>query len=530
MSGMIGRECFIRSGINNSLQNVGENPHFRRWITITPLTPGYGEIRESRLPNDLIQQAMKLSKIENSFNFILFGASGDLAQLKLFPALYHLALQKRFPKSYAIIGYARSEFSEEEFRAHVEKSIRKHVEKNLLDETILSRFLRRIHYHQGAYDNEKDYGGLSQKLMSCHKGQLVYNLAFLATPSTTFQTIAKGLNHIRQNLGCEVELMLEKPFGHDRKSAGELFQAIMNHFDKKHLFLIDHYLGKDPVKSIFPLRYNNEILNLMLHGQAISNIQISALETLGTEDRAGYFDRVGIIKDMIQSHLLQVLALFTMSMPLRREVKSVRREKGDVLSALSYPKSQCGVVIGQYESYAKEEGVKKNSNTPTFAAVRCFIDLTQWYKVPIYIRSGKKLSHKHTYVVVEFTKPPYAPNDLQPNRLIIELHPEEKIQIQLINEIGERIVQSYAQNSLACTGDECLPDYAGLILDAFTRRYESFLSIDEILASWYFVDSLYSCVDEQNIALATYKDGSNGPQSQHDLTKMDGFEWYDMDS
>lgn len=412
----------------------------------------------------------------------------------------------------------------------MEVSLRAHVEKDLLDSVVMSEFLDHLYYHQGQYDQEKDFGALSEKLMDHHQGKAVYNLAFLATPSSTFEPIAKGLNHIKQNLGCDIELMLEKPFGHDRKTAGELFQSIMNYFDKKNLFLIDHYLGKDPVKSIFPLRYNNAILNLMLHGQAISNIQISALETLGTEDRAGYFDRVGIIKDMIQSHLLQVLALFTMSMPLRREVKSIRREKGDVLSALRYPNDQCGVVIGQYESYRKEKGVGSDSNTPTFAAVRCFIDLTQWYKVPIYIRSGKKLSHKHTYVVVEFKKPPYAPDDIEPNRLVIELHPEEKIQIQLINEMGQRITQSYAENSLACVGDDCLPDYAGLILDAFLRRYESFLSIDEILASWYFVDSIHQCIDEQKVPVLTYPDASRGPEGQHGLTAMDGFEWYDVDS
>lgn len=472
---------------------------------------------------------MNLNKIQTPFNFLLFGASGDLAQLKLFPALYHLALQKRLPKHYAIIGYSRSAFESETFSRHVEESIRKHVEKELIDETVLTDFLQHLHYQQGSYDHEKDYERLSEKIVSCHAGEKVYNLAFLATPSSTFESIAKGLNHIRQKLGCDIELMLEKPFGHDRKSAGELFHSITNHFDKKNLYLIDHYLGKPPVKSIFPLRYNNAILNLMLQGQSISNIQISALETLGTEDRAGYFDRVGIIKDMIQSHLLQVLALFTMSMPLRREVKSIRREKGDVLSALRYPKDECGVVLGQYESYTREKEVEKDSKTPTFAALRCFIDLTQWYKVPIYIRSGKKLSHKHTYVVVEFKKPPYAPKEIQPNRLIIELYPEERIQIQLINEMGERITQSYAENSLACVGDECLPDYACLILDAFLRRYESFLSIDEILASWYFVDSIHKCLDQQQIPLVIYKDGTDGPEAQHELTKMDGVEWYEVE-
>jgi len=181
-------------------------------------------------------------------------------------------------------------------------------------------------------------------------------LAFFAVPPVAFKPVIESLAAARDKLGQDVDLMLEKPFGEDRESAGELFKFVTNYFDKKNLFLIDHYLGKAAVRSIFPLRYNNAILNLLLKGNAISNIQISALETTGVDERIGFFDDVGIVKDMIQSHLLQILGLLTMAMPVHQEVHSIRREKGDVISALRQDSSG-GIVLGQYKSYTKQKGV-----------------------------------------------------------------------------------------------------------------------------------------------------------------------------
>jgi glucose-6-phosphate 1-dehydrogenase len=206
-----------------------------------------------------------------------------------------------------------------------------------------------------------------------------------------------------------------------------------------------------------------------------------------------------------------------MSMPLRRDVKSIRREKGNILSALRYPEEACNIVVGQYENYRDQKGVKKDSKTPTFAAIRCMIDLTKWYGIPIYIRTGKRMSHKHTYIAVEFKAPPYAENHIQPNRLVVELYPNEKMELHMVND----------SESLACEGDNCLPSYAGLILDAFTRRYESFLSIDEILASWHFIDSISKCIGQEAIVPITYKNGTNGPKEQEKLTAIDNFKWYD---
>ena len=235
-----------------------------------------------------------------------------------------------------------------------------------------------------------------------------------------------------------------------------------------------------------------------------------------------FFDDVGIIKDMVQSHLLQILALLTMSMPVKQEVYSIRREKGDVLSALRQTEKG-DIVLGQYKSYKKQKGVRKGSGTPTFAALRLFIDLTEWYEVPIYIRTGKNLSHKHTYIVVEFEKPAYAKElDIEANKLIIELYPKESIQIKLVNDLG-KTVPKYShlitEESLACMGDDCLPPYASLILDAFLSRYTTFLSIDEILASWHFIDQVHKQIKKEIITITPYTEGGKGPKEQETLTK-----------
>ena len=473
---------------------------------------------------------MKLEKVEKTFNLIIFGASGDLASLKLFPAIYELALQKRFAKDFKIYGFARSQMDDKKFRQLFADSVKKHTDKKIFNQKILDELLEHVFYHQGSYDDKTDYETLAERLLKTHKNKKICNLAFFAIPPVVFKPVVRNLATVKKKLGC-MELILEKPFGQDRKSAGELFQFITNHFDKNDLYLIDHYLGKAAVRSILPLRYNNAILNLLLKGNAISNIQISALEKDGVEERIGFFDNVGTIKDMMQSHLLQILALLTMSMPVKQEVHNIRREKGDVLSALRRD-PKCGVVLGQYKSYKNQKGVKKGSKTPTFAALKFFIDLIEWYEVPIYIRTGKRLSHKHTYIVIEFKKPPYAKNlDIEANRLIIELYPREKIQIRLVNDVGKEVPkysQLISEESLACMGDNCLPPYANLILDALLRRDISFLSIDEILASWHFIDEINNHIRKKKIKVIEYKEESEGPSQQHELTRMDNNEWYDV--
>jgi glucose-6-phosphate 1-dehydrogenase len=454
-----------------------------------------------------------------------------LAKLKIFPALYELAFQKRFPEDYVILGFGRTPIKDEEFRKMITESVREKFGK-ATNAKALDGFLEHCHFFTGQYDEPASYEAMALRLSELHHGKKAENAAYFGVPPTVFKPIIERLAGVRARLGDKLKIILEKPFGENEASATELFHFTSRFFQPNDVFLLDHYLGKSAVQSILPLRYNNVILNMLLKGHRISNIQINALEEVGVGKRIGYFESVGIIKDMVQSHLMQILALFAMSLPMKPDAASIRREKINLFSALRYSDEPCGMVLGQYKSYKKTEGVAKGSATPTFAAIRFSIDLLNWYKVPLYIRTGKKLGRHHTFVTIEFKKPPFQSTDkaIESNKLVIELYPEEKIQIRLVNEEGKLITkfrEVISAESLACTGDDCLPEHGRLILDAFLGNTSHFLSFEEIIACWRFVDSLMACSTKHGLPVIPYADGGEGPAEQHKLIRQDGFEWHD---
>jgi glucose-6-phosphate 1-dehydrogenase len=474
---------------------------------------------------------MFLSKIKSPFSFIVFGASGDLAKLKLFPALYELAFQKRFPEGYVILGFGRTPMKDVEFRKIISESVHDKFGKTT-NAKALESLLEHCFFFTGQYDEPKAYDQMAKELLGLHHGKKADTAAYFGVPPTVFKPIIERLAGIRPLLGDKLKIILEKPFGENEASATDLFHFTSRFFKPENVFLLDHYLGKVAVQSILPLRYNNVILDMLLKGHRISNIQINALEDVGVGKRISYFESVGIVKDMIQSHLMQILSLVAMSLPVKPDAASIRREKINLFSALRYGGAPCGIVLGQYKSYKKTEGVAKNSVTPTFAAVRFYIDLLNWYQVPIYIRTGKKLNRHHTYVTVEFKKPAFQQSEkgIESNKLVIELYPEEKIQIRLVNEEGKLITkfrEIISAESLACTGDDCLPEHGRLILDAFLGKTSHFLSFEEIIACWRFVDSLMACSTQNKISVASYADGGEGPAEQDPLIRQDGFEWFD---
>ncbi len=474
---------------------------------------------------------MNLQKINTPFHFLIFGASGDLAKLKLFPALYELVFQKRFSRAFTITGFARSAMSQNDFHRLITESIRKKYGKKT-NAAALRDLLAHCNYQQGQYDNPRDFKALGESLLQKHKGK-IETLAYLATPPSVFKSIVEHLAGLRSVLGQEMKIILEKPFGEDEKSATELFHFISQYFSEDQVYLLDHYLGKTPVQSILPLRTRNTVLNVLLQGRQIANIQINALEEVGVGDRIGYFESVGILKDMIQSHLLQMLSLITMSLPIQQSPKAIKREKMHILSALRYGDKDCAIVLGQYKSYAKEKNVRPGSHTPTFAALRTHIDLAEWYEVPIYLRTGKRLNHRHAYIVVEFKKPAFNRDKaLAANQLVIELAPEENIQIHLLDAWGNRMQthrEAISAESLACTGDDCLPEHGRLILDVFRGDHTFFVSFEEIIASWQFIDRVVRRIIKDKIKVHPYADYSQGPDAQNALTACDGFQWYDAD-
>lgn len=487
---------------------------------------------------------MSLYRVDKPFVLIIFGASGDLAKLKLFPALYSLAEQKCLPKKYYIIGYARTKMDQEEFKKEFAESIKIYLKKKpkALDEKIIKELISHVSYFSGQYNKLEDFKKLRSYLREITDNKELTTLTYFSVPPQIFQDIIQNLGETKRHQKEDLRLILEKPFGEDANSARELFHFVARYFSEENVYLLDHYLGKTSVQSLLQLRHSNRLLNMTMKGPEVSNIQITAFEKIGVTSRAGYFDQVGTIKDMIQSHLLQILALITMSIPITENAASLHREKYSILSALKFIESKKNIVLGQYESYPEEKDIPKNSKTETFAAMRLFIDRESWYKTPIYIRTGKKLHEKHTYVVVELKKFAFQPKDEEPNRLIFELQPDEKINIRLVNKHGQsqgdvsRGVRDQASHSheistsdfLANQNENSLPENSALLLDVIRKRRLHFLSFEEIIATWQIIDHILAFIEKSKMHPEKYKDFSTGPKSQDELTAIDDFKWFDI--
>ncbi len=472
---------------------------------------------------------MPLFQIKNPFALIIFGASGDLAKLKLFPALYALAEQKRLPENYHIIGFARSKKSQKEFQKEFTESIIKNNPEKP-NPKILKQLTEKVSYFEGKYDNPDDYKNLYETIEKLPGKKPLTKLAYFSVPPNIFKPIIQNLGETRSKKTDDLRLIIEKPFGEDTESARDLFHFVARYFKEESIYLLDHYLGKTAVQSLLHLRHSNRLISTMMKGPEVANIQITAEEKDGVKDRAGYFNQVGTTKDMVQSHLLQILALITMSIPISEDAQSLQQEKESILSALKFVESKQNVVLGQYASYQKEKDIPKNSDTETFTALRLFINRESWYKTPIYIRTGKKLSKKQTYIVVELKKFAFQEKKEEPNRLIFELQPDEKISIRLINKQGNNSQYQSIESSqsIACSGDDCLPEHALLLLDIMRKQRRYFLSFQEIIATWKITDSIIKFSERQKIKVEKYSDNGRGPESQNKLTKIDGFSWYEL--
>lgn len=473
----------------------------------------------------------EIFRVSEPFIFTIFGASGDLAKLKIFPALFALAEQKRLPEEYWFIGYARTDLDQETFRSLFEESVRKHYDGTWgeYQTEILEHLLTRVHYFSGQYTDEKDFQKYKTFRDKLTGDPSMLQMYYFSIPPTVFEPVVRNVASIRKDKNDDVRLIMEKPFGEDECSARELFHRVVQYFDEKDIYLLDHYLGKKPVQSIIPLRHANRILSSMMKGQEVANIQISAMETVGVGKRVGYFDETGTLKDMVQSHLLQMLGLLTMSIPIEKNAANIQQEKAAILSSLNFPPSVKAVCLGQYEGYKDEHESVKDSNTATFVAMKLYINREEWYRVPIFLRTGKKLHERHTYMVVELKKFDFQPEDHEPNRIIIELAPEELISITLLDEggVASQNVQMMTSHSIACQGDHCLPEHGLLLLDVIRGDKTYFLSFEEILASWKFVDHVQSYIEETNMPVESYPVGSQGPEGQDRVTEHKKFTWYD---
>lgn len=464
------------------------------------------------------------------FSLILFGASGHLARQKIYPALYTLALKKRLPKEYAIVGFARSEMDDVSFRALVAEAVR--MDMGEVNEKILEDFLAHIHYHRGNYTTDADFAALAEKLATLERGwKNAIRLAYLSIPPTVFAPVLRGLcagnvhDHSRSG---DFRCIVEKPVGHDLASFESIEKALLGCFTKDEIFLLDHYLGKEAVRNIYYLRLANPVLERLLKNTLIHHVEITALEDGGIEGRAGYFDNVGTLRDMVQSHLLEIASLLTMR--LQEKEEAFRDHRFGALDQWYLPPAaQLSDVVlqGQYDGYAAEEGVPPLSRTNTFIALKLMTRASRWEGTPFYLRSGKRCGRKVTRIAIQFQETQRMSGGA-PNRLDIILQGEAGMRLHLQTKLGgtePAFRPLVLEDPLVCVGD-CLPEHGLLLLEAIHGKQQWFIGFEEVRAAWRLVDPLQAYCEQPSTALPLYPAGNAGPPAAAAWIARDSVQWF----
>ncbi|WP_416054338.1 glucose-6-phosphate dehydrogenase [Fictibacillus sp. KU28468] len=479
---------------------------------------------------------------------VLFGATGDLAHRKLYPALFQLYQKQKLNEKFAVIGVGRKEFSHEKFQEDVKLSISK--EQNIQNDKV-DEFISHFYFLQMDVTNEKSYQdlkALADELDSKYSlgGNRMY---YLAMAPQFFGTIPSFLKSegLTETEGWQ-RLVIEKPFGHDLHSATELNEQLQKSFPEESIYRIDHYLGKEMVQNIQVIRFGNAIFESIWNNKYISSVQITSSETLGVEDRASYYEKSGAILDMLQNHMLQMAMMVAMEPPGGLDPKLIRDEKVKVLRALRFYNEEevaKNVIRGQYKegtmngktvpAYVDEENVDPASKTDTFVAARVFIDNFRWAGVPFYLRTGKRMATKATEIVVQFKNGPMAlyhehDDHYQPNLLRIHIQPDEGLSLSLnAKPQGDfpallPINMSYCNN---CHNELNSPEaYEKLMHDCLLGNSTYFTRWDEVALSWEFIDGITNAWRNGNIPLYKYSSGTMGPLEAEELLNEDGYTWW----
>jgi glucose-6-phosphate 1-dehydrogenase len=480
-------------------------------------------------------------------SFILFGILGDLSIRKLIPAWYYLERDNMLSESLEILGVGRQDISDSELKLKIKKALSNSISSEYLDAKIVSRLLNRFSYCSIDLQNKESYKKLSLKIEDW-KIPMAY---YLAISPSLFETVCDGLAG-EGLLTSNSRIIVEKPIGYDLASSKEINEKLIRHFDESQIYRIDHYLGKETVQNLITLRFANSLFSSQWNSKGIDYVEITAAESVGIEDRWGYFDDSGQLRDMVQSHLLQLLCLIAMEPPNRLDNQSIRSEKVKVLEALKsldVTDISSNFVSAQYTDgsiegirkpgYINEDGAKSDSTTETFIALKAEINNWRWSGVPFYLRTGKRMAAKTTQIVVHFKSDAHYifnenKENLNGNTLIISLHPTEGISLQVFTKphgVDKHSTLRLDPMSLDFIKTQKLLNipsgYQSLIMDILNGNQSLFLCREEVELAWKWCDETIEAFNKSNQELFYYKAGSNGPKESETLITNNGHRWYE---
>ncbi len=492
-----------------------------------------------------LREGLASDRITNPCSVVFFGASGDLFKRMLLPAVYAMRLNGTLPTDFALVGFARTEYDDDSFRKYCRKQLELFMPDGQKPQGALwDDFAQRIGYVTADFNDTRHFSALKDRLAENDKqfGTAGNHIFYLATPPPVFPEIIKHLKLAGLDKNAEgwTRIVVEKPFGTDLASARTLQSAIEAVFPENAVYRIDHYLGKEPVQDILALRFANTIFEPIWNRNYVQNVQITSAESLGVEQRGGYYDHAGALRDMIQNHVINLLALVAMEAPISAAADHIRDEKYKVLSAIM-PTAHAGVwamsARGQYgpgtidghavKGYREEQDVAPDSNTETFAAAKLYIENWRWAGVPFYLRSGKRLPRKVSEIVVTFKPIPHrfygeSTDRIEPNVLVIKIEPDEGISMRFEAKVPgpkEHVRSVYMDFSYGTGfGVQSPPAYERLIGDVMLGDQTLFTRWDAVERAWEIVTPILEVwQNTKDFSFPNYAAGSQGPESAHAL-------------
>ncbi len=498
-----------------------------------------------------LRKGLPSERVPAPCSLVIYGASGDLTHRKLVPALYDLYEKHLLPSSFSLVGISRSKMSDEEFKQKLKESL-KGSEPQLSD-SLWNSFSQNFHYLAGGYDDPKVYQSLATLLdeFDAENGTSGNRIFYLSTPPNVFENIisnlgAAGLSEEKKGYS---RIVIEKPFGHDLDSAKELNRRVKEVFQEHQIYRIDHYLGKETVQNLLVMRFANSIFEPIWDRRHVDHIQITASEDLGVGSRAGYYESSGVLRDMFQNHLFQVMCLIAMEPPVTYEANAIRDEKLKILKSIRPFDSQSvtqWAVRGQYgpgylagekvPGYRQEEGVDPRSITPTYAALKIFLDTWRWHGVPFLLRSGKRLPKRATEVAIQFKEPPnllFKNNlsELSPNVLVVRIQPDEGITLKFETKVPGITMEARTVNMDFRYGNTFAEGtseaYERLLLDCMLGDATLFIRGDETEAAWSALMPVFHHWENTEPAgdFPNYEAGSWGPSDADRMLEKPWRKW-----